>query len=160
VKFNFAPIYSTDEVRHFMAVDCEKDVVKKENWTCTKTPIRTVHYKRDNTWVTIIGDGISDAQGVNFFNTLSTIEELPVLTGRNLVTKNIEFIYLHEGEDEDKTLSAEFFDKEKGSGIAYFSSKINEKPRIMHVTELTYSCIDQDHNRVDSNFPCDYQKDP
>lgn len=157
VIFNYAPIHSTDKARHFISVQCEKDAVKKENWSCEKESLRSIYYPRDNSWVVVGGNVFSDKQWAQFLEKIAAMEELPVFTGRNLLMKNVEFIYFQEAED--KSIFAEIFDREKGASLVYFSSEIDAAPSVMHVSELSYDCIDQNYRSVSSRFPCDYKKE-
>jgi len=152
---HFEPTYSTDKVRHYIAVNCEKDTEKNEDWSCEKVSARAIYYSKNKTWVPIAGNNFSDEDGIRFFDTLSTMEKIPVALGKDLITANITFSYL--AEEDDKTLSAEILDQKIGASRIIFSSAKEEAPRIAAIIKLTYDCVDQNYRTVSSRFPCDHQ---
>ncbi|MGH1438578.1 MAG: hypothetical protein ACRBBR_00595 [Cellvibrionaceae bacterium] len=154
-SIHFAPTYSTDKVRHYAAVNCEKDTEKNEDWDCEKVSARAIHYSKNKTWVPIAGNSFSDGDGIRFFDTLSTMTTIPVALGKDLITEHITFSYL--AEEDDNTLSAEILDQKIGASRIVFSSAKGEAPAIAAIIKLTYDCVDQNHRTVSSRFPCDHQ---
>lgn len=157
--FTFKPVYESDNVKHQHVVDCSQiRILGDRPWQCDHAFARLVEYPRDNSWVAVVGDNLSDEEALKFLGKLAEADVISVTLGKNIKARELEISSLQRVDEG--SIYADIFDYRQGVGIAMFVWDFDDStPSVATVIEKHFECVTDSGRRVEHRFPCDFDRE-